>query len=102
MGTPLYMAPELVEGASAAGPSTDMFSFGVLAYELLAKELPFAVPPVLERLSGRAIAARRSLMDARPDLTPGLCALIDRCLAAAPDERPAANVVADTLQQISP
>ena len=38
MGTPLYMAPELARGAREAGPRADIFSFGVLAYELLANQ----------------------------------------------------------------
>ena len=53
MGTPIYMAPELAGGARAAGPSADIFSFGVVAYELLARQLPHTAPPVLERLSGQ-------------------------------------------------
>ncbi|MGE5180961.1 MAG: protein kinase domain-containing protein [Acidobacteriota bacterium] len=56
LGTPLYMAPELARGGRAAGTAADVFSFGVVAYELLAAKLPHAAPPVLERLAGRALA----------------------------------------------
>jgi serine/threonine protein kinase len=53
MGTPMYMAPELARGAREATPSSDMWAFGVLAYELLTGKPPFLVPPVREALWGR-------------------------------------------------
>lgn len=50
LGTPLYMAPETgLTGASA--PSADVFSFGVVAYELLCGRLPFEAPPMLVALA---------------------------------------------------
>ena len=42
LGTPLYMAPEAIEGARDATPAVDMFAFGVMAFELLAGREPFA------------------------------------------------------------
>jgi hypothetical protein len=98
MGTPLYMAPELVRGAGEAGPPADVFSFGVVAYELLSRKLPFAVPPVLERLSGRNVPAPVPLAESSPNLPARLCALVDSCLALAPDARPTAEAVAAALE----
>ena len=98
MGTPLYMAPELVRGAGEAGPPADVFSFGVVAYELLSTKLPFAVPPVLERLSGRDVPAPVPLGESSPHLPARLCALVDRCLALAPEARPTAEAVAAALE----
>jgi len=98
MGTPLYMAPELVRGAGEAGPPADVFSFGVVAYELLSKKLPFAVPPVLERLSGRQVPAPVPLAESSPHLPARLCALVDSCLALAPEARPTAEAVAAALE----
>jgi hypothetical protein len=102
MGTPLYMAPELAGGARAAGPSADVFSFGVLAYELLARELPFATPPVLERLSGRSAPALKSLARTRPELSPEICALVDHCVSDAPESRPSAASLVDALGRAAP
>jgi tetratricopeptide (TPR) repeat protein len=43
VGTPLYMAPELIRtGASASGPSNDVYSLGVVLYEALTGEHPYA------------------------------------------------------------
>jgi hypothetical protein len=98
MGTPLYMAPELVRGAGEAGPPADLFSFGVVAYELLSTKLPYAVPPVLERLSGRDLPTPVPLAQSSPDLPPQLCRLVDGCLAPAPEGRPTAEAVAAALE----
>jgi serine/threonine-protein kinase len=54
MGTPLYMAPELYQGAQAAVPGSDVFSWGVVAYELLANRLPYTSCPVTERSPPRS------------------------------------------------
>ena len=40
LGTPVYMAPELVRGARMATASSDMYAFGVIAWELMTGELP--------------------------------------------------------------
>ncbi|MGE5181842.1 MAG: protein kinase domain-containing protein [Acidobacteriota bacterium] len=93
IGTPLYMAPELARGAREASAATDMFSFGVVAYELLAGQLPHAAPPVLERLAGRAVPAPAPLANVEPELR----ALVERCLGEAPEARPTAELVAATL-----
>jgi hypothetical protein len=53
LGTPIYMAPELARGAENASVASDVFAFGVLAYEMLTGKLPFASPPVLDALVGR-------------------------------------------------
>lgn len=101
MGTPLYMAPELVNGARGAAQSADLFSFGVVAFEVFAKELPFAAPPVLERLSGRPTPSAKPLAQANPNLSTELCALVDRCLADAPEARPTAETLVDTLARVT-
>jgi hypothetical protein len=101
MGTPLYMAPELARGARAAAPSSDVFSFGVLAYELLANTLPFAAPPVLEQLDGRATPSAKQLAHARPDLAREVCALVDGCLAEQPETRPTADALVAALEVVA-
>jgi hypothetical protein len=97
MGTPLYMAPELVHGARDAGTSSDMFSAGAIAFELLAGRLPYGAPPVLARLAGHEPAPAESLVRAVPALPHELASAIDRCLAYAPDVRPTASELVAAL-----
>jgi len=87
MGTPPYMAPELMFGARAATPRSDMWSFGVIAYQLLAGEYPKF------DTGARAIEVGK----VRPGLPADVAALVDRCLAADPAHRPTAAEVAAAL-----
>jgi len=100
IGTPMYMAPELWHsGSHLAQPSSDLFSFGVIAFELLTSVLPFLQPPVFayaqkQPMRIATLATSRSELDAR------LCALVDTCLSERPAARPTARVVVDTLREL--
>lgn len=90
LGTPDYMAPEVL---NARSPSTasDVFSFGLVLYELLAGEHPWpnpgarAVRGALGTLHAEPLERRRS------DLPSGLSALVADCLRGDPFLRPASG-----------
>lgn len=96
-GTPDYAAPELLEGKVATRAS-DIYALGLVLYEVLVGDLPFA--PVA---SFSAAAGRASLRQAAPSLLragiPGaLDELVQECLSASPEHRPpTARLVADRL-----
>jgi len=98
MGTPAYMAPENALGAHEVEPSADMFSFGVIAYQLLANRMPHAVPPIWARMAEQATPPITPLAEARPDLPASLTASLDACLAEAPEQRPDAAELAELLR----
>jgi serine/threonine-protein kinase len=87
-GTPAYMAPELERGVHAVKPSSDVFAFGLIAYELLTGGPAFTEAPLLTRMSGKEIPA--------PDLAR-VPAAIGRCLDLDPAKRPTAAEVAKDL-----
>jgi serine/threonine-protein kinase len=97
VGTPMYMAPELSEGSHLARPPSDVFSLGMIAYELFSGEIPFARPPVWARWRGRDAPAP-SLAVRRPDLPGEVVALIDSCLRLDPALRPTADAIATALR----
>lgn len=84
VGTPAYMAPEQFTG-SDADARTDVFSLGVVAYEMLTGRLPFGRGPLSEIM----LAQTRGL-PRLPDetLPPGLVRAVRMALEPDPDRRP--------------
>ncbi len=95
MGTPRYRAPDLAMRAGSAEASADIFSFGALAHELLAGELPFSTPPILDALAGRPFTLRK--VTGAAALSAPISALLRRCLDPSPAARPTAAEVLDAL-----
>jgi serine/threonine-protein kinase len=88
------MAPEMLAGAKDAPPSSDMWSFGVMAYELLTGERPFGAAHAVHAFEGRPSALPPLESSAIP---PALRLLVTRCLEVDPALRPTAAEVAAAL-----
>jgi serine/threonine protein kinase len=83
IGTPEYMAPELLRGQPAS-PASDLYAVGIMLYELLAGHTPFAAGDVFAVIRGHGEQA-----PARPEGVPDqLWRLISRLLEKDPDDRP--------------
>jgi serine/threonine-protein kinase len=96
MGTLPYMAPEVMWGARTATFRSDLYSFGIIAYQVLAKEYPrFEAVASADAAPSRARA--RSLARVRPELPAELVALVDRALSPEPGDRPSADELAGGL-----
>ncbi len=88
LGTPSYMAPEQLRGQPAEERS-DIFSFGLVMYEMLTGSLPFSGENSAERIAAVLRDPPEPLGAVRPDLPAELVRLVERCLEKNPDKRPA-------------
>ena len=86
MGTPLYMSPEQVEG-KPVDPRTDIYSFGVTCYHMMAGQPPFRGKSAFEVAVQHVQSEAPPLTHVRPDLPPEFCALIHKMMAKRPEER---------------
>ncbi|MBL8618871.1 MAG: serine/threonine-protein kinase PknK [Deltaproteobacteria bacterium] len=98
LGTPDYMAPELLEG-EAASPASDVYALAISAYELLSGELPFPGLPAVQRRAKRAGWAT-PLLDRAPGLPPALCAAVMQGLLADPGARPSVEALRAALDPV--
>jgi serine/threonine-protein kinase len=87
MGTPGYMAPEVLEDASYSRQA-DVYSAGVVLYEMMAGANPFAGQTVAATLRNVLTLQLPSLLTLRPDLPPSLAQAIMACVARDPRQRP--------------
>jgi TolB-like protein len=86
MGTVPYMSPEQISGR-AVDHRTDIFSLGVMLYEMVTGRRPFQGHSSAELVSSILRDTPRPLRELRPDLPDGLAGVIERCLEKSPADR---------------
>lgn len=85
-GTPLYLAPEALDGDETTIHS-DIYAIGVLLYRLVTGSYPVNALSLEGLKAAHATGEYHSLRDARPDLPAGFVAVVDRALEPNPDDR---------------
>jgi Protein kinase domain/PEGA domain len=88
LGTPDYVAPEVIEGHGAE-PRSDLYSLGVVFYELLTGRRPFTGETAFAVLKKHCSEEPRAAASIRAGVPAELDGLVARLLAKAPDARPA-------------
>ncbi len=85
-GTPEYMSPEQVRGEDLDGRS-DLYSLGIVLYQMLTGDLPFTGESVLEIATKHLTEPPVPLQERRPDIPPALCAVVHRLLEKKREHR---------------
>jgi serine/threonine protein kinase len=80
IGTPHYMSPEQALGGADVDGRSDVYSLGVVAYEMISGRRPFDAENPMEALTQRLTRDPKPLGSAASDLPPDLALAVDRCL----------------------
>ena len=94
IGTPAYMAPEQIAADGAIDHRADIYSYGIVAYELLTGRSPFGDPGVQAVFAAHFLERPRDVRCMRTDTPPALGELVMRCMEKDPSSRP------QTIQEV--
>jgi serine/threonine-protein kinase len=101
VGTSAYMSPEQTLGKSV-DHRTDIWSLGVVMYQMIGRRLPFTGTYEQEIRYGVINETPESLVALRPEISPSLEAIVFKAIAKAPDERyqSATEVLRDLSEEL--
>jgi serine/threonine-protein kinase len=99
LGTSNYLSPEQAEGRQVT-PSSDIYSLGVVLYELLSGDVPFRGDNLVVVAMKHVTEHAPSLLDERPDVPPRLARAVQRALEKDPAQRfPTMDAFANELRR---
>ncbi|MFZ9924946.1 MAG: Stk1 family PASTA domain-containing Ser/Thr kinase [Ilumatobacteraceae bacterium] len=99
MGTATYFSPEQAQGAQP-DPRSDLYSLGVIMYEMLAGQPPFTGENAIAIAYKQVHDAPIPLRTKNPEVSPAFSAIVMKCLAKDRDRRyPTALALADDLRR---
>jgi serine/threonine-protein kinase len=87
VGTPTYMSPEQAMGEREIDGRSDIYSLGVLGYQMLTGRVPFAAANSMALLLKHVSETPRPIADLRPDAPPALRDAIERAMMKQPEDR---------------
>jgi hypothetical protein len=100
MGTPTYMSPEQCRGAKLATDRSDVYSLGVLLYQMLAGYPPFLGASMGDLIAMHLMDEPPPLVDSVPSLSPKIAKLVYAMLAKKPESRPSMEKAQQTLLRL--
>ncbi len=87
IGTPHYMSPEQCAQSAAIDYRTDIYSFGIILFEMLTGHVPFTGDSATAVMMQHLQNAVPPVLNERPELPPAIGKIIERALAKQPEDR---------------
>jgi tRNA A-37 threonylcarbamoyl transferase component Bud32 len=87
IGTPAFMSPEQAAGEREIDGRSDLYSLGIVTYQMLTGELPFNAPTIAGILMKQITEAAPDVRARRPDVPEDLALAVSRCLEKDPENR---------------
>jgi serine/threonine-protein kinase len=87
LGTPFYISPEQAQGVRDLTPSTDIYSLGIILYELVTGSVPFVADSTYAIIHGHIYQAPKPPSQINPDLNDDIDRVFERALAKDPKDR---------------
>ena len=101
LGTPNYMSPEQCKGGLSVSPASDIYSLGVMLYEMIAGELPFKADDAIRLVAMHCFNAAPDLRRSLPQIPDAIADLTARMLQKDPVNRLAdASQLIETIEAI--
>jgi serine/threonine-protein kinase len=88
LGTPYYMSPEQATQPRDVGPASDVWSMGVMMYEVLCGAMPFDGETLHAVVIRSSVVPHVATAERAAGIDPELAALVDACLDKDPSKRP--------------
>jgi serine/threonine protein kinase len=99
IGTPAFMSPEQAAGERDIDGRSDLYSLGIVTYQMLTGSLPFSAPSVAGILMKQITEAAPDLRQQRTDVPEDLALAVARCLEKDPENRwPTADALRRALE----
>ena len=100
LGTPAYLAPEILLGGAAATRATDIYGMGIVAWEILVGQMPWESPDLASLMAAIAVQPPPRPRSLQPELTRDLEELLLHLITRDPARRPqSARNVANRLER---
>jgi hypothetical protein len=98
VGTPAYMSPEQAMGEREVDGRADLYSLGVVAYQMLTGRLPFSGANSMALLLKQVNERPRAIADMRPEVPRSIREAVERAMLKDPEDRwPTAAAMRDAL-----
>ncbi len=100
VGTPIYMSPEQCRGGITVTDRTDVYSLGIMLYQMLAGNPPFSGTGAGDLIASHIVEPPKPLREVAPHVASEVETLVHKLLLKKPEERPSMKQILGELEQL--